>query len=508
MQDVFSGVVDLDRTAPESLYRQIYEQLRGAILDGRLPAGTRVPSSRIMAGQLGVARNTVLTAVEQLAAEGFLEARQGAGTLVSAQLSAELTRAAHKRISGKRPVYSLSDIGNRLAGISRASEGGETPKAFMPGIPDIGAFPAALWARLLRRETQRLQPEALAYGWTAGHPRLRGVLCAHLREMRGIQAEPEQIIITSTAQGALDLLSRALVNPGDKVWLEEPGYLGARAAFTGVGAQLVPVPVDHHGLNPNGKHAAPRAIYVTPSHQYPTGRLMPLARRLELLEAAERFGAYVIEDDYDSEFQFQGRPVAALQGLDPEGCVLYVGTFSKILQPGLRVGYAVVPGALAEPLTRIQRNTGQMVSVAIQLALAAFIEEGHLRAHVRRMCALYKQRQRTLVDGLAALFNGRLGVEMPAGGMQLIAGLPEGMSDAAIVKSLGERNIQARALSGFYLGEAKAQGLLLGFAGYTDEAIERGLEEIQEILRYEYRWPAPSTRGPCFETRPRGRSSA
>ncbi len=482
MLDVFSGVVDLERAAPVSLYRQLYEQLRGAILDGRLPAGTRVPSSRAMAAQLGVARNTVLAAVEQLSAEGFLEARRGSGTLVSGQLSAGLTRAARKRSSGKRPAYSLSATGKRLASVIRTSDGGETPKPFMPGIPDTGAFPATIWARLLRRETQRLQPEALAYGWTAGHPRLREVLCAHLREMRGIQAGPEQIIVTSTAQAALDLLARALVDAGEKVWIEEPGYLGARAAFLGAGAELVPVRVDAHGLNPNGKHPRPRAIYVTPSHQYPTGRLMPLARRLELLDVAERHGAYVIEDDYDSEFQFQGRPVASLQGLDPEGRVLYVGTFSKILQPGLRVGYTVVPSALVDPLTRMQRNTGQIVPAAIQLALAAFIEEGHLRAHVRRMCTLYEQRQRVLAEGLSGLLDGQLGVEKPAGGMQLIAGLPEGWSDVEAVKALAARGVLARAVSGFYLGTAKRQGLLLGFAGYPSGAIEAGLKEIGGIL--------------------------
>ncbi|MDH3581200.1 MAG: GntR family transcriptional regulator, partial [Hyphomicrobiales bacterium] len=197
MLDVFSGVIDLERTARGSLYRQLYAQLRDAILAGRIPAGTRIPSSRAMAAQLGVARNTVLAAVEQLAAEGFLEARRGFGTVVSSSLSAELTKAAGKRTSGQRPVHTLSATGKRLAGIIRTSEGGETPKPFLPGIPDIAAFPTALWARLLRRETQRLQPEALAYGWTAGHPRLREMLAAHLHEMRGIQAEPEQIIITS-----------------------------------------------------------------------------------------------------------------------------------------------------------------------------------------------------------------------------------------------------------------------------------------------------------------------
>ena len=381
MLDVFSGIVDLERSASLSLYRQLYGQLRGAILDGRLPAGSRVPSSRAMATQLGVARNTVLAAVEQLAAEGFLEARQGSGTLVSAQLSADLTRAARKRTSGKRPVYSLSDAGRRLAGVSRTSEGGEVPKPFLPGIPDIGAFPATIWARLLRRETQRLKPEALAYGWTAGHPKLRQVLCAHLREMRGIQAEPEQIIITSSAQGALDLLARALVGPGDAVWIEEPGYLGARAAFSGAGAELVPVPVDGFGLNPNGKHACPRAIYVTPSHQYPTGRLMPLARRLELLEAAEHFGAYVIEDDYDSEFRYAGRPIPAMAGFDKLNRTIYVGSFSKIFSNSLRLGYIVIPNILIERFISVTRRFGVKASLLPQQPLAEFISCGDFYRH-------------------------------------------------------------------------------------------------------------------------------
>ncbi len=482
MQDIFSGIVDLERGSRVSLYRQLYEQLRSSILSGRLPAGTRLPATRGMARQLGVARNTVLAASEQLAAEGFLEARQGAGTVVAGEISAELTRSARARVDGAPRTHRLSRAGMRLASVRRDAPCGEIPRAFLPGIPDLGAFPHAVWGRLLRRSCQLLRPGEAAYGSTAGLPALRGALCDHLSEARGVNALPEQIIITPSAQAALDLLARALVDPNDAVWLEEPGYLGARAAFSGAGAEIIPVPVDEQGIDPRKARSAPAMIYVTPSHQYPTGRLMPLARRLELLDCAERHDAYVLEDDFDSEFQFQGRPVAALQGLDTQGRVLYVGTFSKVLQPGIRVGYAVLPQPLVEPVARVQRNTGQIVPAAVQLALASFIEEGHLRAHIRRMCALYHERQDELVSALEESCGGSVTVERPAGGMQLIAGLPAGRDDAAVVRELAARRVMARPLSGFYLGEPRRHGLLLGFAGYPVEDIAAGAVQIRSAL--------------------------
>lgn len=483
MQDLFSGIVDLERDGSSSLYRQLYGQLRQAILSGRLPAGTRLPATRSMAGQLGIARNTVLAAAEQLVAEGFLEARQGAGTVVAGEISAELTRSARARVDAAPRSHHLSRAGSCLAAIKRDAPGGERPRAFMPSIPDLDAFPHATWGRLLRRSCQRMRPEEAAYGATAGLPALRKALCDHLRDARGVNATPEQIIITPSAQAALDLLTRALVNPGDKVWIEEPGYLGARAAFSGAGAQIIPVPVDEHGIDHRSEASAPSMIYVTPSHQYPTGRLMPLARRLELLDCAERHDAYILEDDFDSEFQFQGRPVAALQGLDPQGRVLYVGTFSKVLQPGIRTGYAVLPEPLVEPVARVQRNTGQIVSAAVQLALAFFIEEGHLRAHIRRMCALYHERQAALVAALRENCGADISVEPPAGGMQLIAGLPAGWDDRRVVEGLAARGIMARPLSGFYLGRAEQQGLLLGYAGYGVEEITQGAAQLAQLLR-------------------------
>jgi len=483
MQDVFSGIIDLDRSAAGSLYRQIYEQLRSAILKGQLAAGTHIPASRTMAGQLGVARNTVLAAVEQLAAEGFLDARQGSGTVVSARLAPELTRAARVTSTVAPREFRFSRAGEALASIRRDSGMGDAPRTFMPGIPDLDAFPREIWARLLRRASQRLDPVSAAYGAMAGVTPLREALCEHLREARGVSADPDQIIITSSAQAALDLLARALLDEGDPVWVEDPGYLGSRATLLGAGASLVPMPVDDHGLDLSTSKTVPRLIYVTPSHQYPTGRLMSLARRLELLDCAERHDASIIEDDYDSEFQFQGRPVAALQGLDRSGRVLYVGTFSKILQPGIRVGYVVVPKALAEPLARMQRNTGQVVSAGVQHALADFISEGHLRAHVRRMCALYEERQDILVQAVEKHLDGILRVERPAGGMQLIAELDGAQDDVMFSKALAAKGITARPISRFYLDEPKRRGFLLGFAGYSEAAINRGIKEMAGVLQ-------------------------
>lgn len=483
MQDAFSGVIDLDRAAPVSLYRQLYEQLRGAILSGRLSAGTHIPASRAMARQLGIARNTVLAAVEQLAAEGYLEARQGSGTVVSARLAGDLTRAARNSAASRPRNHGLSRAGGALASVRRDSGLGDAPRPFMPGIPDLRAFPSDVWGRLLRRASRSVDAEAAAYGATAGTARLRKALAEHLREARGVEAEPEQIIVTSSAQAALDLLARALLDPGDRVWVEDPGYLGARAAFMGAGAELVPLPVDAHGLDPAAGRLAPKVIYVTPSHQYPTGRLMPLARRLEVLEAAERQDACVIEDDYDSEFQFQGRPVAALQGLDGGNRVIYVGTFSKVLQPGIRAGYAVVPKPLAEPLARMQRNTGQTAPAAVHLALAWFMEEGHLRAHVRRMCGLYHERQELLAALIQDRFAGLLDVEKPAGGMQFIADLAPDRDDVAMAQALGDAGVAARPVSRLYLGEPRRRGFLLGFAGYAEQAMRQAVDAASPILR-------------------------
>lgn len=482
MRDVISGLVDLERGAPMSLYRQLYDQLRRAILAGNLPAGTRLPASRVMAQQLGVGRNTVMAAVDQLVAEGYVETRTGRGTMVARRLSEQLTGAARAPRASRPPTHRLSMAGKALASVRRDAVSASSPVPFLPSIPDLRAFPQDIWARLLRRAGRRLSPEEAGYVWTHGLPRLREAVADHLRAVRGVKAEGGQVIIVSSAQAGLDIIARALLDPGEAAWIEEPGYLGARAALLGAGARVLPVPVDAEGLAPDAGSGTPRVIYVTPSHQYPTGTLMPLARRLELLDFAARTDAYVIEDDFDSEFQFNGRPVAALQGLEPEGRVLYVGTFSKVLQPAIRVGYVVAPLPLVEPLVRIQRNTGQIVPAVVQSALAEFIEDGHMRAHVRRMCALYSERQEQLVRILRERCRDRLAVHRPAGGMQLVAELSDGTNDVALAEALARRGVVVRPLGAFYIGRADRSGLLLGYAGYPEADMDRAAEVMASVL--------------------------
>lgn len=478
MRDVLSGIVDLKRAGDAPLNRQLYAQLRDAILNGRLAAGTQVPASRLMARQLSVSRNTVLAAVDQLVSEGYLEARRGVGTVVARRLSEDLVRPGRETKPAGTRAHRVSRLARRIAVHGRAPSPRAAPRPFQTGTPDTQAFPHDVWARTLRRVSRNLKPDVAAYGHAEGVPALRNALATYLRENRGVRAEPEQIIVTSTAQAGLDLLVRAIVDPGDPVWIEEPGYLGARAALLGAGANITPVAVDRDGLDPSVGCPDPRLIYVTPSHQYPTGCMMPLARRLALLEAAGRVGAYVIEDDYDSEFQFDGRPVAALHGLDLHERVLYLGTFSKTMFPALRVGYVVVPPALTEPLARLQRNTGQFAPAGVQLAIAAFIEDGHYRAHVRRMRTRYADRRDCLVAALGRRFGRALTVAPPGGGMQLIAELPTDADDVAMVRRLAEEGIEAQAVSSYYLAMPRRRGLSLGFAAWSPEEIEAGVDAM------------------------------
>ncbi len=312
----------------------------------------------------------------------------------------------------------------------------DLPQPFRPGVPDVKAFPYDLWNASLRRAARDIDEASAGYGHISGHPRLRAILAETLAETRGVVAEPDQIIITASARGATSLIATAFLEEGDAVWVEEPGYRAPKTIFAAAGATLIPVPVDDQGimLTATGALPAPRLIYTTPSHQYPTGVIMRLSRRLELLEFATRANAYVIEDDYDSEFQYRGRPIAALQGLDRAGCVLYLGTFSKSLLPSLRLGFLVAPLGLAEKLSEVHRNTAQFVPPIIQLAAADFIEKGHYRAHVRRMRSLYAERLDIFSELIHRHSGGRLEAAQPDGGMQTVVRSLEGHDDAALVQ--------------------------------------------------------------------------
>ena len=482
-------ILSLDRRSGVSLQTQLYRALREAILHGRLRPGLRLPATRLLARDLRIARNTVVAVFEQLVAEGYLAARVGAGTVVAPLRPEALLHAPpppRRSASGDAP--GLSRRGAALAAVRRGSPetGGKVaPRAFQVGLPAVDQFPIELWARLLARRVRTPTRSALGYDYAAGLPALCEAIAQYLGAARGVVCRPEQVIVVAGAQAGLDLACRLLLDPGDAAWLEEPGYLGARGALLAASATLVPVPVDDEGLDvAAGAQAAPHArlVYTSPSHQHPIGVTMSLARRLALLEWAAHTGAWVLEDDYDSEYRYGGRPLAAMQGIDETGRVIYVGTFSKTMFPALRVGYLVVPPPLVEPFSVAMRHTGHSAPVAVQAALADFIGEGHFAAHVRRMRVLYASRQMRLLR--AARRHGLVDVRPAEAGMHLVAELPSDADDVAIAARAVAAGVVVRPISTQYLGRPSRRALLLGYAGVPEREIDRGVEVLARVLQY------------------------
>ena len=352
------------------------------------------------------------------------------------------------------------------------------PRPFQPGLADGRAFPHDIWARCLRRAARSARPRERS---GSSRPPLQEAVARHLVEHRGVRTEPRQVIVTPSAQAAIELIARVTLDAGDMAWLESPGYGGARVALEAAGVHVVGVPLDRSGLALAGRKDRPRLILVTPSHQYPTGRLMPIDRRLELLRFSRSTGAALIEDDYDSEFHYDGRPVASLQGLDGGARVFYVGTFSKVMLADIRVGYTVVPESLVETFEIAQRHTGQLVSSGLQDALSMFMEDGAYAAHIRRMSRLYRARRDRLVQALAAETRDTFLIDPPAGGMQLLARCRLRQDDRLLCARLAEAGVTARPLSDHYIGKATEQGLFLGFAAWTDEEIDAGAAVIGRI---------------------------
>lgn len=487
MRDALSGFIDLAADADEALHMQIARQIRDAVLAGKLTERTRLPSSRVLAAELGVSRNTVITALDQLKAEGYLESLPRSSMRVAAISAPDLARAGPKR-SPARFAHRLARRW-REALAQHHSAAIERHAPFQPGIPDLSAFPHELWGALLRKASRQVDAAASGYGHISGHPRLRKVLSEHLAEARGVVSTPEQIIVTSSARGGLSLIASALLDPGEEAWVEEPGFRSAKAVLGAAGAVLRGVPVDESGIDVAAAppEARPRLIYTTPSHQFPAGVLMSLGRRLELLDRAARAGAYIIEDDYDSEFQYYGRPIAALQGLDRAGCVLYLGTFAKSLLPSLRVGFVVAPPGLADDLRQVHRYTGQLVPPVIQLALAELIESGQYRAHVRRMRALYAERLEAFAAAISARSGGALRAAMPDGGMQTVVTLADGGPEDALAARLAAAGIQFQRLAELHLSPSRARhrGVLMGFAAWGEAEAGRALARLETAFAGE-----------------------
>jgi GntR family transcriptional regulator / MocR family aminotransferase len=485
-----TATITLDRMSSTALYRQLYDQLREAILSGRLSPGTRLPSTRELAGDLDIARNTVLNAFEQLYSESYLERHVGDGTYVSAQLPDDLLRVKTQRRAEKRAKANgqPTSQGGKSVSFLTTSPGTYIgpPRPFRTGTPALDAFPCKLWGRLLATRWSTSAPEILPYSNSAGYLPLRKAIASYLSTTRGVQCVPEQLIITSGSQHALEIVTRTLIEPGDGAWIEEPGFLGARAALTAAGARVIPVPVDTDGLNIAagiGRCADPRLIYVTPSHQYPLGMTLPLIRRLALLKLATKTGAWVIEDDYDSEFRYVGRPLAALQGLDTDQRVIYIGTLSKVLFPSIRIGYIIAPPDLFDAFVRARCLAGHQSPTLEQAVLADFITEGHFARHIRRMRALYAERQQTLLKAAKAELDGLLDLQPSDTGMHLMGWLPEGIDDKAASRAAATSGVEVTPLSAYSIEPPKRGALRLGYTGYKPREIWHATRRLAAALR-------------------------
>jgi GntR family transcriptional regulator/MocR family aminotransferase len=476
------GILTLDRSGALPLSEQIYRGIREAVRTGLLQSGTRLPSTRRLAAMLAVARNTVNTAYELLQAEGVITVRTGAAPRVTEGLVLE-GQGSSRDIPAGGPE--LSRRGQLLSASLRGEGWAFRHGALQPGSPALDCFPFEEWARYLRRAARLERSSDLHYQNFCGLEDLKRQLSRHLAAERGVRAAPVQILITSSTQASLSLVSQILTDPGDTVWLEEPGYLGARTAFHGAGLSIRPLPTDGEGADvanmANDGHP-PRMIYVTPSHHYPLGGRMPLSRRLALLEAASTAGAVILEDDYDSEFLFEGRPVAALHGLADAGQVIYLGTFAKSLLPGLRVAYCVVPPALVEPVSQTMRNTGSSANVQTQAALARFMESGAYLKHLRQIRQVYHRRGMLLFETLRHRLGNRVDVAPPTGNVQLAVLFREPVDDIALALAMQARGFAVSPLSNCYLGREKRSGLIVGFAGATDVQIEQGVEVLGDLL--------------------------
>ncbi|WP_104202815.1 PLP-dependent aminotransferase family protein [Billgrantia saliphila] len=462
---------------PGTLAQHLYRTLRDWIQSGRLVRGQRLPSTRQLARELGLGRNTLLAAFDQLIAEDFLATRQGAGTFVADLVFQEGRGGAEPSATRETaPPFAPCPLSSRGAELLTYSDVlPQRHAAFVPGVPALDRFPQALWRRLLRRHLQHMPLAWLDYQTQGGVPELREALSDYLRHSRSVRCRPEQILIVQGAQQGFELVARLLADAGDEVWIEEPGYNGAQACFAAAGLDMTPVAVDEEGMSVASLagRGCPRLIYVTPSHQYPSGVTMSLARRLALLDAAERHGAWIVEDDYDSEFRYGQRPIAALQGLVDGARVIYVGTFSKVMYPGMRLGYLVLPEPLVAPFRRANARLNREGQYAVQAALAEFIARGHFSRHVSRMRECYRRRQARLRKALAPAVAQGLALSAGQAGMHLVAWLDEPALERTLVERAVDQGITLSPLSRYYLKPPGRPGLVLGYAGTPEAEIER-----------------------------------
>lgn len=482
----------LRRGEAEAMYRQLYAALRTAVLEGAFAPGARLPSTRALADDLGVSRTTVLQAFDILVSEGYATVRSTGGTRVANTLP-HLPRRETAPDSAHRPSQASSPP--RLSRAAQACvEEFRTPRPpfravpFALGLPAIDEFPTALWARLVARRWRANSAEMLGFTDVCGYPPLREAIARYVMTARGVRCTSEQVIVVNGAQHGVDLMARLLLDPGDIAWVEEPGYRPVRAALRAAGAEIVRVPVDEQGIDVRqGERRAPHArlAFVTPSYQAPLGVTLSLERRLALLDWAERADAWVLEDDYNGEFRYDTHPIPAVQGLDRAGRVIYIGTFSKTLAPGLRVGYLVVPPVLVKPIVSVRLASDLHTSVPDQAVLADFLTGGHFARHIRRTRELYRRRQQTLVELAPTATGGMLDVQPAAAGMRLLGLLPPGVDARTVARVAADRGVQVTPLtqSAPTTMTAGRGALLLGYAAFNRNATRAALCTLGDVIR-------------------------
>ena len=462
--------VNVDRSRRTPVYLQICERFKTAIALGHLRPGDRVPAVRSLASELNLARGTVDAAYRLLADEGYFQVRGAAGTVVSPALTGAVQKAA---VDQKRTPMLAPKTRETAAGVDRSLQ---MPRPFQMGLPALDAFPRKLWNRLAARRLRSTGAAELAYPDPAGYWPLRERIATYLGLSRGVVCAPEQVFITAGYRATLELTLRTLFKTQDKIWFEDPGYFHARKFLRDAGAQLIPVPVDNDGMMvEQGLRLAPDARFavVTPSHQSPLGVTLSLERRMALLAWAAAAGSWIIEDDYDSEYRYLSRPLPALKSLDRDNRVIYAGTFSKVMFPGLRLAYVIAPPSEVERFRQSCASLNAGGPQLFQAAVADFMAEGHFSRHLKKMRALYAQRRALTAQALLQVFGDRMRIELQAGGLHLLAVLPDGEDDAALSARAAAQGMDAHALSDFCIAAGRAPGLLLSFTNVrnTEEAL-------------------------------------
>lgn len=470
--------IALDRRSEERLHRQLYLQIRRLIEQRLLPSGSSLPSTRMLAGDLGLGRNTVIAAYDQLALEGFIATSRSARPVISDLPHVDI----QPRVTEHAGPAILSARGKTMCGLP-FHHGKPGITAFHPGLPDADHFPFLTWSKLVNRRARLARQDLFGSYFITGYPPLCEAIARYLGASRGVSCSPEQIIITNGAQSAFDILARLLTDPGDPVWMEEPGYYGAAAALLAAGAKILPLHVnDDEGWRLEPPKDIPRLIFVTPSCHHPLGLTMPMEQRLNLVRLARRWNAWIVEDDYDSEYRFQGQSIPALQGLEPGSRIIFVGTFAKILFPAMRLGYMVVPAGLRDSFVAALTSTGQFGPLITQAALADFINEGHLTRHLRRMRRIYAERRSLFIDQFELQLGRIMELRRTDSGIQLIGQFKAWRDDREAARAAAAAGVNVSPLSLQYRGPAPCSGLLMGFAASNRPTMQKAMRQLAAAI--------------------------